>query len=193
MLWELNETLSALIRYPASLSIVMGLVVYLFGVIFPYVVAAALMVHEYRVHKLRYSLHAIISIFGAAFLAYGLAEGIKSLFPFPRPYAFDETIVQLLPVTDPLGSFPSAHAAFFAALGTALYLREHRLGKWFLFFALVVGLARVAGGVHWAFDIIDGYALGVVVALLLHFVLMRLHTAQLFSRTSTSRELSHNS
>lgn len=90
-------------------------------------------------------------------------EVVKSISLF-----FDRPTI----VLDP--SFPSGHAAFAAAFFTILaYLLVPRISGWIkreLFIVgcflavLLIGLSRIALNVHWASDVIAGWALGVFCA-----------------------------
>lgn len=98
----------------------------------------------------------------AGFLSLLTTDLIKNFFPYPRPE-------EILPAITPLfipgdgQSFPSGHAAFFGAWGLTLYLADRSRGKYFLFFCLLVGVARVAAGVHWPFDILVGWAIAMAI------------------------------
>lgn len=68
---------------------------------------------------------------------------------------------------DPAYSFPSGHAIFMFALATSVYFYDRKFG-WFLYICgALIGLGRIAGGVHYPSDIfagaIFGIALGTVV------------------------------
>ncbi|MBS3902914.1 MAG: phosphatase PAP2 family protein [Anaplasmataceae bacterium] len=63
-------------------------------------------------------------------------------------------------------SFPSLHTTFFAAIATLFFLINKRWGVWYGFLTLLVGLGRVAAGVHWPVDIFAGLIVGVLGALL---------------------------
>jgi len=74
-------------------------------------------------------------------------------------------------------SFPSDHAAALFAICFGLYaFGWKRAGHWFLTYAVVVSIARVAVGVHFPLDIIAGAAvaaIGVAVAALLRKPLVK--------------------
>lgn len=93
----------------------------------------------------------------AAFAAWSIAHVIKYLYPHDRPTMLATTHA-LLPDHD--ASFPSGHATFFTALAVALYFYHKELAYWYGAGALVIGLSRIAAGVHWPFDILAGFILG---------------------------------
>ena len=111
-------------------------------------------------------------VFAPATIAWFLVDAIKFFFPFPRPF-MELGLTPLVLVSDPFGSFPSGHAAFFAALGLTIYLRDKKAGAWFLAGALLIGLARIATGVHYPLDILTGFLLGGVIAFTAHHILLK--------------------
>jgi membrane-associated phospholipid phosphatase len=59
------------------------------------------------------------------------------------------------------------------ALAFALYFNHKKVGLpaqagyWFIFFALLIGVARIMAGVHFPIDILGGFVLGFLIAFLL--------------------------
>ena len=94
----------------------------------------------------------------AAFAAWLVARGIKYFFPHDRPSTLSTTTVLFVP--DDKSSFPSGHATFFAALPSALYFYHKKIALWYVFGALLIGLSRIIGGIHWPADVLAGYVLG---------------------------------
>ena len=94
----------------------------------------------------------------AAAAAWVVARGIKYFFPHARPSTLPDTYVLLTP--DDNQSFPSGHATFFSALAAALYFYHKRIAFWYAIGALLIGLGRIIGGIHWPVDIFAGYILG---------------------------------
>ena len=98
-------------------------------------------------------------------MAWLISYVIKDLVSAPRPFlVFAESDMNLLFEWGGYNSFPSGHTTFFAALAVSLTFFHKKLGILYLFGALLIGLARIAGGVHFPIDILAGYALGGVVA-----------------------------
>jgi len=104
-----------------------------------------------------------------------LALVLKALFERPRP----ETLTELARVTS--ASFPSGHAmvamVVYLTLGVLLASSESRL-KFKLYYILLaltvvffVGISRVYLGVHYPTDILAGWSLGVVWAVLCWMIL----------------------
>lgn len=95
---------------------------------------------------------------------------LSCLFPVARPFVA-EGFVPLVNVS--LGvyyaSFPSGHTAFLAALGIAIAFSEKPLGILILILGVLVGISRVAVGVHYPSDILAGFILGIAVASLVKF------------------------
>lgn len=88
---------------------------------------------------------------------------IKSLYPISRPFI---DLPKLIKNFEPLGNsaFPSSHSAFFGGLGFSFWLRDKRRGKYLLWGAIIIAVARVAGGVHWPTDVLVGLLVGLGLA-----------------------------
>lgn len=109
--------------------------------------------------------------FCSALLARGAVEALRLFIHRPRPFVADPSIVPL--ISEASFSFPSGHAAFFFALSTVIYLHNKRLGIWFYVTSAVIGVARVAAGVHYPTDILGGAVLGIAVGLAAHQLVKR--------------------
>lgn len=134
----------------------------------PLLLVAAAVAYKIFLHEEGKIFRLTTLLFASPFIAVIIAEVCKFSIPSPRPFADGLGIVPLISVSDPMGSFPSAHAAFFGALGTALFFEHPRMGKWYLFAAFLIGISRVATGVHFLSDIIAGLLLGVLVSMLMN-------------------------
>jgi membrane-associated phospholipid phosphatase len=96
-------------------------------------------------------------------LAILLAEMLKILFHTLRPFAIWPQVHSLF--TETGYAFPSGHAAIFSAIAVALFFTHKKAGYLFMFFALLIGLARIIAGVHFPIDILGGFIIGALVAL----------------------------
>ena len=93
-----------------------------------------------------------------------LNTAIKTWVALPRPFL---THSSLLPLEHPDSfSFPSGHAQLAGFFWTMLALRLHRSSVTViaLLSILGIGLSRVYLGAHYYFDVLGGWALGVLVA-----------------------------
>ncbi|MBI4085174.1 MAG: phosphatase PAP2 family protein [Candidatus Liptonbacteria bacterium] len=115
--------------------------------------------------KLFFSSEAAIAVI----LSRGLITEIINFFYYsPRPL---ETLSFQALISESGSSMPSGHAALFFALSLIIYIWNRRWGIWYFILSLIIGLARIFVGVHWPLDIVAGAAIGIVSALLVHWVL----------------------
>lgn len=84
---------------------------------------------------------------------------INYIFPTPRPYEVS-SIPPILRYTNK-PSFPSGHTSFAVAFAATTFLKYKKLGIAFLLLAILIGIARVIGGVHFPIDILGGILVGV--------------------------------
>jgi undecaprenyl-diphosphatase len=91
---------------------------------------------------------------------------VISFWQRPRPFVGLAGVQQLIHDNngEELMSFPSGHALLFFALAWAVLFYDRRLGRWFFAGAILMGIARVAAGVHWPSDILAGAILGILSA-----------------------------
>ncbi len=100
--------------------------------------------------------------------AYVISVLAKNYFKVARPFVLDTSIVNLIPESG--YAFPSSHATVFMALGVALFFMHKRIGAVFIFGALIIGVARVLSGVHTPLQVLAGYILGFVFALITAYI-----------------------
>ena len=128
--------------------------------------------------KKEVALHALF----ASFLAWGITQMIKELFPTLRPFHINnETPLTLTIPFD--GSFPSGHAASAFALAVSVWLHNKKYGVIFLVLATLVGMGRVLSNVHFYIDIVAGAIVGIAMA----YLLGRLHLFELIDNKKSKR------
>ncbi len=137
----------------------MGGLVIFFATWFPWLLGVVPIVYEFFMRNEGETMRALARIYLPPSIVYLATLGIKLFFPSPRPFASLD-IPPLVVGDNPYGSFPSSHAAFFAALGMTMYFCNPKLGKWFIAGAVLIGVARMAAGLHWPTDILAGLGLG---------------------------------
>jgi undecaprenyl-diphosphatase len=121
----------------------------------------------------RYNLEArlkkIFFVFSSAISAWIIATVLKSIVASPRPFILFENVKPLF-LHGGLDSFPSGHATFFSALAVSLYFVNKKVGIFFIIGAILIGLARIASGVHFPIDIFFGYIIGIVTVLIFSLI-----------------------
>lgn len=108
------------------------------------------------------------AFFGAVLAKEIFVDVIRQVLPKPRPFIENQIYLLIDHAVTP--AFPSAHAAFYFAIATIVYLHNKKMG--FLFFggAFLISIARVFSGVHWPLDILAGSLIGVFSACLINRV-----------------------
>ena len=129
----------------------------------PYVIIVAVVYAAYQAWRskkkkevLGYSLALLSGI-----VARGVAGLIRFFYHHPRPFV-SLHLISLFPENS--YSFPSGHAIFYFALASGVYQVNKRFGRILYGLAFLIGLARVAAGVHYPSDILAGAILGVLIA-----------------------------
>jgi len=162
----------------AHKSVFFDKLVVFFAQTFPYIVILLAIIfllfhHEifsskepFKVFKQKWK--EIVLVFFSGIFAWCIASLIKIIIKMPRPYLALGNVNPLLNKID--FSFPSGHATFYMALAFALFFSHKKAGYWFMFFALIVGIARIIAGVHFPIDILGGYILGILTAYFVKFL-----------------------
>lgn len=115
-------------------------------------------------------INQLFNIFIPSITAWVLTSILKSIFFQPRPFIkFTESVNPLF-THGGMDSFPSGHATFYMALAISIYFINKKLGWVYFFIALVIGLARIITGIHFPIDILAGYLLGLIVALIFQII-----------------------
>lgn len=107
----------------------------------------------------------IFLVFFSAGFAYAISYLLKMIIHTNRPFIALTDVRSLFMETG--YAFPSGHSATISALAFAVFFKHKKLGYICMVAALLIGLARIASGVHFPIDIIGGYSIGFLVAFLL--------------------------
>ncbi len=102
---------------------------------------------------------AVLIIFSLA-LAYIFAKIGTHLYDNPRPFvvgSFDPLIPHGIE-----NGFPSMHTVFAATVSALVFTQKRRLGFALFCVALLIGTARVFGGVHHGIDVVAGLSIAVL-------------------------------
>jgi undecaprenyl-diphosphatase len=102
----------------------------------------------------------------ASAIALATNQVISHIWARPRPFAGHPLLTHVLAArtTDP--SFPSDHAAAAFAIAFAVLAFSRRVGAVFLALATLIGLSRIALGMHYPSDVLVGALVGFGTAML---------------------------
>ena len=103
---------------------------------------------------------ASVSALTAAALAMGVNQVIAHVWERPRPYVTHGLSTHLLAASSPDPSFPSDHAAAAFAIAFAVLAFSRRAGVSFLAGATLIGVSRIALGLHYPSDVLAGAGVG---------------------------------
>lgn len=168
----MNNTIFYIFYNLAHQSVFFDNLVIFFAVYFPYIViilAGLFLLFHHDVFRAENSLavflqkkREILMVFFISGFAWVIAKLLKLFIETNRPFAEFSNVSALFPENG--FAFPSGHATFFMALAISIFLLHKKVGYVFIFFALLIGVARVVGGVHFPLDILGGFVLGSIIA-----------------------------
>lgn len=115
---------------------------------------------------IRKRINTLIKVLSPAIIGWLSATILKSIFSQPRPFIKFKELVNPLFTHGGMDSFPSGHATFYMALAISIYFLNKKIGWFYFFLALIIGLTRIITGIHFPIDILAGYLLGLIVALI---------------------------
>ena len=149
-------------------------VVIFFAVYFPYIViilAGLFLLFHHEVLQAESPFQVflekkkeILMVFFIGIIAWIADAILKFLIHTLRPFDIFSQVHPLFPESS--YAFPSGHATFFMALAFSLFFLHKKAGYVFMFFALLIGTARIIAGVHFPIDILGGFVLGGLISFL---------------------------
>lgn len=99
-------------------------------------------------------------VIGGAIISVILAKIGSHLISDPRPFVQGHFTPLIKHAAD--NGFPSDHTLLASFLGFAIYTKRHVLGKLMLVVALLIGLSRMAAGVHHSWDILGAFVCSLI-------------------------------
>jgi undecaprenyl-diphosphatase len=128
--------------------------------------------HERSISDVTGKYHELFLVGTTLVLTYFIVQVLKITIALPRPF------LTLTEARDLLryganNSFPSAHAAIFAALSASTFYMHRKLSILVGILALLIGFSRVYVGVHYPLDVIAGFAIGIVISWLVRYCFKR--------------------
>jgi undecaprenyl-diphosphatase len=103
---------------------------------------------------------AAVSALTASATALVANQMIAHVWDRPRPFAAHGHLTQLLAAPSPDPSFPSDHAAAAFAIAFAVLAFSRWAGVGFLVAATLIGMSRIALGLHYPSDVLAGLLVG---------------------------------
>jgi len=103
---------------------------------------------------------ASFSALAAAALAMVANQVVSHVWDRPRPFVAHAASTHLLAAPSPDPSFPSDHAAAAFAIAFAVLAFSRWAGAGFLAAAALIGLSRIALGLHYPSDVLAGMIVG---------------------------------
>ena len=154
------------IRHIVGVSKVTDWLVVFFADYLIYILIAAFIYFLFKLPRASYNIKSKIRFFALATLSVILSRGIlteliRFFFFRLRPFvAF--SFSPLISVAATEGSFPSGHMALIIPIALAMFTIDRKKGFWFMVLALLIGIARIAVGVHYPSDILGGIFVGLL-------------------------------
>jgi undecaprenyl-diphosphatase len=142
---------------------------YFLAEILPYLLAIAAVVAVWTLSLRKLRKFAIAQSLLTVLLARGIiVSAIYMFYSRPRPFIQ----LEFRPLLEPIGqsSFPSGHAAAFAALAFSLWPYSRPASVLLFSGAVLNGVGRMYAGVHWLSDVVAGLIIGAVAALFIELL-----------------------
>ena len=166
---QIDTSLFYAIHSLAGHGVIGDFLIIFFGEYFIYVVLAIFLFLAYRAYNKEKNITELLPYLGAIVAAgiarYAVTPVIRFFYHHPRPFITLSTSHLL---TETSYSFPSGHTITMFALATAVYFLNKKWAYVLYIAGLIIGIARIAGGVHYPSDIIGGIVLGTLTSWILY-------------------------
>ncbi len=161
----MNDTVFFFFYNLAHQSIFLDKMIVFLADTFPYIVAVGAGIFLFYKH---FKIKEFIFVFLSSFFAYAIASILKILIHTPRPFLVFSDVQSLF--IENSFAFPSGHAAFFSCLAMTIFFINKKVGYYFMFFAFLIGITRIASGVHFPVDILGGFAIGIAISFVFKYI-----------------------
>ncbi|MEK7128261.1 MAG: phosphatase PAP2 family protein [Patescibacteria group bacterium] len=138
-------------------------IVSFFAVYFIYIVIISALLYLFFYYNKKEFIFLCVSLG----LAWVFAKILKILFHTQRPFEMFSQVQSLFSETG--YAFPSGHTMVASAIAFSIFFTHKKVGYIFIFFALLIGLARIIAGVHFPIDILGGFVLGLAAGALVAY------------------------
>jgi undecaprenyl-diphosphatase len=147
-------------------------------VVAKYFLVLSLLGTAYIVYKIpgRERLRFVLLIIIGGIISLALAKIASHFIHDPRPFVqgnFTPLIVHA-----PDNGFPSDHTLLTAFLGFAVLSKSRKVGSILLAIALLIGLSRMAAGVHHSWDILGSFIIGGIGCIIAYYIVQFIPTAK---------------
>lgn len=125
----------------------------------PFLIATMAMLFMAKL-KILLRRSAIALLLLASVVALVIDKTLNQIVFSPRPFMIEDIIPLFPHVAD--NGFPSEHVLFAMVIASVVFVYNRKLGVVLGILAIIVGLARVAAGVHHPIDVLGGIAIAIV-------------------------------
>lgn len=112
------------------------------------------------IKKIKKPFRELLFVLICCISAFILATFLKKFYPYPRPLTLITNIQKF-------DSFPSRHSLIASSLMTATFYLNKKLFLLNLVLTVIIGSFRILSLYHWPHDVLAGWILGVLIAILI--------------------------
>ena len=159
--------------------------IFIFGAKYLYILVLIIALADF----LRQSKNTKIRMIALAIIALPLTYVVSKILGYfyydPRPFVQNH-FLPLIP-HDPDNGFPSDHAILVGAISSVWFYFNKRLSFILWVIAILVGVSRIAVGIHHPVDIIGGF----IIAILCTVISQKINQIKLFKKIKGGKPLSN--